>query len=308
MRAMRAAVCSLVLMVGLVAPAPAVGIATVTAELCVEELAIGRGGSTVIDPDELTARQLSRADRLLQAAGARRPYLPSKQRVVVPVYAHVLRTQAAGGVSRLRIQSQLDVMSDAFAGGQATRAARTPFRFRLAAVDVTVNAAWYRMSEGTTEEAQAKRALHRGGAGALNLYIGNSDSDVLGWATQPTRLSDRPLMDGVVIARHTMPGGSRGHYSAGDAAVHETGHWLGLFHTFAGGCGRRGDLVDDTPAEARPSYRCPVGRDTCEASGRDPVHNFMDYSYDACMSGFTDGQAARMLRSWSAFRVQGVRA
>jgi hypothetical protein len=278
MRAMRAAVCSLVLMVGLVAPAPAVAIATVTAEPCVEELAIGRGGSTVIDPDELTARQLSRADRLLQAAGARRPYLPSKQRVVVPVYAHVLR------------------------------AARTPFRFRLAAVDVTVNADWYRMSEGTTEEAQAKRALHRGGAGALNLYIGNSDSDVLGWATQPTRLSDRPLMDGVVIARHTMPGGSRGHYSAGDAAVHETGHWLGLFHTFAGGCGRRGDLVDDTPAEARPSYRCPVGRDTCEASGRDPVHNFMDYSYDACMSGFTDGQAARMLRSWSAFRVQGVRA
>jgi Pregnancy-associated plasma protein-A len=105
-----------------------------------------------------------------------------------------------------------------------------------------------------------------------------------------------------VISRHTMAGGAGGRYSAGDAAVHETGHWLGLFHTFTGGCSKRGDLVADTPAEASPSYDCHVHRDTCNAPGNDPVHNFMDYGNDACMNQFTRGQVARMLQSWDRFR------
>ena len=56
--------------------------------------------------------------------------------------------------------------------------------------------------------------------------------------------------------------------------------------------------------------RCsrPIGvfqahRDTCEAPGLDPVHNFMDYSYDACYEEFTPGQNARQQDAWLFFRA-----
>ena len=256
------------------------------------------------DAVDSTPREIAAADTQLRRA---KQSTPSKgllaKAVIVDVYAHVLRSKGAGGVPLRRIERQVDVLSRAFAGEESPVAAASPFRFRLAAVDVTVNGRWSRMDEGTVAETHAKRALHRGGSTDLNLYVGRNRSGSLGWGTQPTRIDTAPMMDGVVVARHTLPGGSSGHYSSGDAAVHEAGHWLGLFHTFAGKCRGRGDLVADTPREARPSYACPMHRDTCAARGVDPVHNFMDYSYDRCMNQFTAGQVARMRHSWQALRA-----
>lgn len=223
----------------------------------------------------------------------------------VRVYVHVLRTKQDGGVTGTRIRKQIAVMNNAYAGRQSNDAAVSPFRFRIAAIDRTSNPRWFRMDEGTVAEGHAKRALHRGNADDLNLYIGMNRSGSLGWATQPGAYDRAPKMDGVVIRRTTMAGGMTGHYSSGDAAVHETGHWLGLLHTFTGRCGPRGDLVADTPREARPSYTCPTRRNTCTAPGRDPVHNFMDYSYDACMNQFTAGQVTRMRQLWWSYRAGG---
>jgi len=237
------------------------------------------------------------------AAGAGGASLDTTERV--RVHVHVIRSRTEGAVPRARVRRQVDVLRDAFGGRQSPSAAQSPFRFRMASLDTTVNGRWYRMSEGSVAERRAKRALHRGNADDLNLYVVSGRRGVLGWASQPTEYATDPAMDGVVITRSTLPGGSRGPYSSGDAAVHETGHWFGLFHTFAGRCGGRGDLVADTAPERRPSYGCPVGRDTCTAPGRDPVHNFMDYSYDGCMDRFTRGQVRRMLRGWAVLRSGG---
>jgi hypothetical protein len=276
-------------------PAPA---AVVRRPNCADGRAAGSA-----DPGSAIANQAvaTRAvERTALSAGSRR-----SPRIDVPVFAHVLRTPAHGGVPRSRIRSQLHVLNAAFAGRESPYAARSPFHFRLAGVDVSANRAWYRMDEGTLAEQHAKRALHRGTAGDLNLYIGANAAGVLGWGTQPTAYPAQPRLDGVVIARHTLPGGRHGRYSAGDDAVHETGHWLGLYHTFEGGCSGRGDRVADTPAEARPSYSCHLDRDTCASPGDDPVHNFMDYGDDACMTSFTPGQVDRMVDQWSRMRADG---
>jgi hypothetical protein len=62
--------------------------------------------------------------------------------------------------------------------------------------------------------------------------------------------------------------------------------------------------VADTPAMKVPTSGCPAGKDTCpKEPGLDPIHNYMDYSYDSCYFEFTPGQAARAQDSWLYFRA-----
>lgn len=225
--------------------------------------------------------------------------------VTIPVVVHVIRnTSGAGDVSDTRIGWQIDVMNDSFAG--LTGGVNTSFRFVLQETTRSNNNSWYTAGPGSSAETQMKTALRQGGAGTLNIYMSNPGGGYLGWATFPSSYASQPLKDGVVVLSGSVPGGNAAPYNLGDTATHEVGHWLGLYHTFQGGCNGSGDLVADTPAEKSAAYGCPVGRDSCKsgrnAAGVDPITNFMDYTDDSCMLKFTAGQSTRMDTMWATYR------
>ena len=220
----------------------------------------------------------------------------------INVYFHVIRRgtgTANGDVPDSQISQQISVLNGAFAG--------TGWTFNLVATTRTTNSTWYDGCASSTTETQIKNALRQGSADDLNIYSCNPSGGLLGWATFPSSYSSQPSKDGVVILYSSMPGGGADPYDEGDTATHEVGHWMGLYHTFQGGCAKNattgGDQVADTPAERSPAYGCPGGRDSCRhIAGLDPIENFMDYSDDACMFKFTTGQDTRMDAQFTAYR------
>jgi len=215
--------------------------------------------------------------------------------VTINVYWHIITdTSGHGAVSANTINQQIQVLNAAYSG--------KGFSFQLAGTTTTANNTWYTVTPGTSAESQMKSALRQGTADDLNLYSANIGQNLLGWATFPSSYGSQPLDDGVVILYSSVPGGAAVPYDEGDTATHEIGHWLGLYHTFQGGCSKSGDMVADTASERSAAYGCPVGRDTCAGGGLDPIMNFMDYSDDSCMVEFTPNQSTRMQQQWNAYR------
>jgi hypothetical protein len=213
----------------------------------------------------------------------------------VPVWFHVVHnTNGQGNVSNTMINNQISVLNSAFQG--------TGFSFTLAGVTRTANKKWYTGCYSSGTERQMKQALAVDPANNLNIYTCSPSGGILGYANLPPSFPESNYRHGVVLLHSSLPGGSAAPYNLGDTATHEVGHYLGLDHTFQGGCANPGDSVSDTPAEQSAAFGCPVGRDTCAGGGADPIENFMDYTEDACMDAFTAGQSLRMDESWAAFR------
>ena len=235
-------------------------------------------------------------DSELEPEGVEPTPTPSATGGVINVYFHVINNGsgiANGNIPDSMIAAQINVLNSAFAPWG--------WSFNLVSTDRTTNAAWYGMSGSA--ETQAKNALRQGTADDLNLYSANPGGGLLGWATFPWSYASNPKNDGVVLLFSSLPGGTAAPYNLGDTATHEVGHWMGLYHTFQGGCNKKkGDLVADTEPERSPAFGCPTGRDSCRGGGLDPIRNFMDYTDDACMDHFTAGQDARMDAQFTTYR------
>jgi hypothetical protein len=239
---------------------------------------------------------------------------------VVQVVFHVIRrSNGVGAISQALIDSQIDILNEDFqaiAGTPGADGSNARIEFVLArfkpdgtpttGVEVVTNDDWFTDSGGFNNPM--KLALHWDTTRYLNIYT-NDAAGFLGYATFPSE-SAGDAEDGIVLLWDSVgrnsPGGPP--YNQGRTATHEVGHYLGLLHTFEGGCGSSsqpyttGDLIADTQREDDPQFGCPMTQSSC-GGGLNPVENYMDYSDDTCMTKFTDEQANRIRCSMVNFRT-----
>ena len=133
-------------------------------------------------------------------------------------------------------------------------------------------------------------------SGYINIFVRNINGGILGYSELPGSGNG----DGMVISRTAFGSGNgcgvvspTAPYNLGRTLTHEMGHYLNLRHIWGdGGCGAS-DFVNDTPDANGSNGGCPnIGKMSC---GTADLHmNYMDYTYDACMYMFTEGQTVRM--------------
>jgi hypothetical protein len=236
----------------------------------------------------------------------RTPQLRGPVTVSIPVVVNVIYKTGSQNISDAQIQSQIDVLNEDFrrtnsdANNTWSQAIDTNIEFCLASVDPDGNTTnGIRRKQTNKPSFSANDGMKSSGQGLapwdpssyLNIWVCNLSSGLLGYAQFP---GGPASTDGVVIdyAYFGTTGTATAPFDLGRTATHEVGHWLNLRHIWGdGGCGVD-DFVSDTPASDGPNYGCAQGHVSCGSV--DMVQNYMDYSDDACMNLFTEGQSLRM--------------
>ena len=235
--------------------------------------------------------------------------------IVVPVVFHVLYNTTAQNVSDQQVLSQLAVLNNDYRKHNAdTIYTPDPFKsvtadarivFCLAKVDpngnYTTGIIHKHTSSGLFLSDDEMKFSSTGGDDAwdskkyLNVWVCNLFGRTLGYAVMPGGPAEK---DGVVIQYTAFGtiGTAAAPFNKGRTATHEIGHWLGLRHLWGDAdCGDDG--IADTPPQETSNSGCasfPHLSSCSINSYGDMFMNFMDFTDDACMNMFTQGQANEM--------------
>ena len=214
----------------------------------------------------------------------------------IPVYFHVVYSNASENVSDTQIADQMKVLNDDFRKAN-NDINQVPSEFAGVAADSEItftNAGTFRHSNSTsswgTNNAVKSAYPPVTPSTHLNIWVCNIGGGILGYAQFP---GGNSLTDGVVILPGTLPGGNAAPYNEGRTATHEVGHYLNLRHIWGDGRCRQDDFVADTPSSDGANYGCP-SYPTVNCKSTDMTMNYMDYTDDACMYMFSEGQKSRM--------------
>lgn len=226
-------------------------------------------------------------------------------RIEIPVIVNVLYRTTAENISLTQIQSQIDVLNKDFnALNSDFNQVPTVFSGVKANVGISfVLDAVYRKS--TTKSSWGTRdAMKKSKQGGidptspttkLNMWVCTIGGGILGYAQFPGGSS---ATDGVVIDSRYFgtTGTATAPFNKGRTATHEVGHWMNLRHIWGDTtCGS--DLVSDTPTHNTANYGIPTfpHYSTCTGTPIEMTMNYMDYTDDAGMYMFSNGQKSRML-------------
>ncbi|TXB65512.1 PKD domain-containing protein, partial [Vicingus serpentipes] len=153
-----------------------------------------------------------------------------------------------------------------------------------------------------TIDATIKPATYWDRTEVMNVWVCQIQGGILGYAQFPSSSGLGGLnanggsanTDGLVLGyTYTGTGGvTTAPFNKGRTATHEIGHWAGLRHIWGDGACGTDDFVADTPESDAANYGCTQTHVSCGST--DMVQNYMDYSDDACMNLFTEGQKARV--------------
>lgn len=254
--------------------------------------------------------------------------------IYIPVVVHVIHNGDALGVNEnitdAQVQSQITVMTQDFRRMLGTPGYNTnsvgadiQIEFVLAKVDPNGNP-----TNGINRVNLCQASWSTGDINSIvkpttiwdptlymNMWSVNfTDASLLGYAQFPSGsgLIGMPASggdantDGVVAgyrffgSSSLASGNFQAPYDKGRTMTHEVGHFVGLLHTFQGGCApfnnnTAGDYCSDTPSISAPNFGCPTGTDSCPSTiGLDMLENYMDYTDDTCMNIFTAVQKTRI--------------
>lgn len=248
-------------------------------------------------------------------------FQPSENRsvITIPVVVHVVYNTPQQNISDAQILSQIAVLNQDFARLNADTSqtpavwkpigANTQILFCLAQRDPNGNP-----TTGITRTSTSITAFNgsadqrifftaQGGHDIwdrdryLNIYTCNLGGGLLGYAQFP---GGNPQTDGTVnlFSAFGTVGVVNPPYDKGRTVTHEVGHWLNLFHIWGDepDC-NQDDQVADTPLQGPENVGCPTfpKTDACQPVSPGVMFmNYMDYSNDACMNLFTQGQSTRM--------------